>query len=217
MPSLYGLATITPPAIEPVTLAEARDQLWLPQDDRDQDVWLIRNITVARALCENLMARQFITATYSLTLDSFPHTAPFYGGVGEPYYYSTRWDGYETVIYIPKPPLQSVASIQYLDTTGTLQTWPTNQYIVDPLQEPGRITPAYGIPWEIPESVIKSVTVQFTCGYGSTAASVPATIRQAILLVLARLYRFRGDDDGEIEIPEAAKQLLLSESWGWYR
>jgi hypothetical protein len=49
-------------------------------------------------------------------------------------------------LQVDNPNLISVASIQYVDPTGTVQTLDPSMYQVEP-GAPGRIHPAYGKSW----------------------------------------------------------------------
>lgn len=68
---MYDIEIITPPAVEPVTLEEAKQHCFV---DFNLDDAMIekRLIQAARQACEQLTARNFITTTLKLTLDDFP-------------------------------------------------------------------------------------------------------------------------------------------------
>ena len=117
------------------------------------------------------MGRALMTQTWDMDLDGFP--------VG--------------TIEVPRPPLRSVASIQYVDEQGATQVLDPAQYRVDAKGEPGRVTPAHGRTWPATRAVANAVTVEFQAGYGAEATNVPEDIRQAILLIVGRLYAHRED------------------------
>jgi len=158
---------VTAPAIEPVTLNEAKEHLRVLHDD--EDVYIESLITAARQMVESgeswSLDRSLITTTWRVILDGFPHC-----------------------IELPRPPLIAVSSITYLDTTNTSQTLSNTLYTVDTHNEPGRIAPAYNSIW--PETLphLNAVTITYTAGFGATAASVPMAVRQAILIAVADLY-----------------------------
>lgn len=99
------------------------------------------------------------------------------------------------VIELAKPPLQSVTHVKYRDTTGTLQTWATSNYVVEAPAGPncrrGRITLAYGVTWPSTYGEADDVQIRFVAGYGSAASDVPAILKQAMLLEIATAYRHR--------------------------
>ncbi|MDZ7809198.1 MAG: phage head-tail connector protein [Arhodomonas sp.] len=155
----HAINQTTAPAIEPVTLDQAKTHLRV--DGTDQDTEITSLIAMARQRVEQETERALITQEWELTLD--------------------YWPG---VIEVPLPPLQSVQSIQYLDTAGTLQTLDASLYRVDTARQPGRITPAYGQSWPSVRDVTGTITVAFTAGYGDDATDVPGPIRQAMLLLI---------------------------------
>ncbi len=178
------------PAIEPVTLAEARAHLRV--DDTSENDYITALITVAREHAESLTDRQFITATYALRLDDFP-----------------RWSC--AIIRPPRPRLIAVSSLTYVDTAGATQTLDAAAYQVDTVSEPGRILPAYGLTWPSARIQANAVTITYTSGYGATAAVVPKAIRQAILMLVAHWFENREPVVvGTItsEIPMTVKALL---------
>lgn len=196
----YGLAEITAPAKEPVTLTEAKDHLRV--DISDDDTLIGALITAARERAEVFTRRQFITATWDVTWDGFP------GG---------RWSdflsGSTGIIYTPKPPLQSVASINYIDTGGTSTLLAASDYIVDTASIQGRITPSTDTVWPTTElGRINSLTVRIVAGFGVDESDVPATIRSAILLLVADMYEHR-EAQSEIKLEDnvTVTQLLWSQ------
>ena len=162
------LQLITPPAEEPVSLAEAK--LHLRVDFPDDDALIVAIISAARQHAEMLTRRQFIAARWKLVLDRFP----------------------EHAVALPRSPLQSVVSIDYLDTGNVLQTLPASDYTVDAACEPARITPVFGATWPVTLPQIAAVSVLFDAGYG-TAADVPEGIKAWIKLRVGSLYEHRED------------------------
>ena len=181
------LQLITPPAQEPVSLAEAK--LHLRVDFPDDDALIVAIIAAARQHAEMLTRRQFITARWKLVLDRFPG-AGWMGrtveGAGEPFSLPRN------AILLPKSPLQAVLGIDYLDTSNVLQTLPDTDYTVDAACEPARITPVFGATWPITLPQIAAVSVLFDAGYGD-AAAVPEGIKAWIKLRVGSLYEHRED------------------------
>lgn len=192
------LKLTTAPTVEPVTLAEAKAHL--RQDGTDEDALITMLITAARLHAENVCRRAFVTQSWDLYLDSFPKYT-YYGVV--PGYvpvdqlpsgwmsmrnYAVRFRGGK--IDLPFPQLQSVDAVKYTDITGTVQTLAPTLYIVDPISEPGCITPAPDTYWPDTQNRVNAVQISFTTGYGA-AAAVPAGIKAWILMRIAALYENR--------------------------
>lgn len=171
-----ALRQITPPAAEPVTLAEAKAHLRV--DSTDDDLLISSLIIASRIYCEQFTARAFITQTWEYVIDTFPADD----------------------IMLPLPPLQSVTSVKYDDASGIEQTLATTEYEVDTVSQPGWIVPVTtGWPKSIWEG-INAVRIQFVAGYASAAnspdnlaANVPQSIKAAILLHVGQLYDQRED------------------------
>jgi uncharacterized phiE125 gp8 family phage protein len=165
---------ITPPAVEPVTLEEAK--LHLKVDHSEDDLLIGSYIEGARIFAEKFTARAFITQTWELVLDEFPADE----------------------IKIPLPPLQSVESVKYDDADGFEQTLATSGYSVDTANQPGWVVPVTtGWPSSTFEG-INSVRIRFVAGYdpgtGSPvdlAENVPTSLKNAILLHAGMLYANR--------------------------
>lgn len=169
------LDAVGPALAEPITLAQAKLQVRKTTDDEDA---LFRDILIpaARDRGELATQRQFVTRIWDLHLDDWPPCG---------------W------IDVPRAPLQGVVSITYLDTAGASQTLASSQYLVDtPAGERcprGRITPAYNVTWPTVRDQANAITVRFTAGYGDTATSVPALLRQAMLRDIGAMYEHRED------------------------
>lgn len=183
-----ALKLITPPEKQPLTLDEARAHLRVDHDE--EDTYIQSQIAAATNDCQDFAGRQFITATYILQLDCFPRSG---------------------IIHVPMPPLQSVESIEYVDTSGTTQVLDPSRYRVDSISEPARITPAYGTVWPSTLGVTGAVTVEFIAGYGDDEDDVPEWARSAIRLTLGNLFENREAvivGVNATEMPQSAEHLL---------
>ena len=178
------LQLITPPAEEPVSLAEAKGHLRV--DFPDDDALIVAMIAAARQHAEMLTRRQFVTARWKLVLDRFPGAGGVSAPAGEPFFMPGH------AILLPKSPLQTVLSIDYLDGGNVLQTLPETDYVVDAACEPARITPVAGASWPGTLPQIAAVSVLFDAGYGD-ASSVPEGIKAWIKLRIGSLYEHRED------------------------
>ena len=161
-----SLQIVTPPAGEPVSLAEAK--LHLRVDSGEDDLLIGSLITAARQAAETITHRQFITARWKLVMDGFlGHT-----------------------VLINKSPLISVVAVEYLDMAGLAQTMPPSQYTVDAACEPARVTPIFGQTWPPTLPQIGAVSITFDAGYGA-ASAVPEGIKSWIKLRVGSLYAHR--------------------------
>ena len=192
-----NLKLFTPPAVEPVSLADIVSHLRI--DSSDEDSLLLSMIEAARDYCESYQNRAYITQTWELALVSFP-------------------SGNE--IILPRPPLQSsptAPTVKYYDTADVEATMAAADYMVDTYAEPGRIVLKYEKTW--PSTTLRpanGVIIKYVAGYGATAATVPERIIQAIKLLVGHMYENRESTDiKELkEIPFAVHSLLgLDRIW----
>jgi hypothetical protein len=172
-----------PPATEPLTVDEMKRRLHIDQDDENSDIG--DHIQQAREYAENFCQRALITQKWDLFLDEFPKTSfvsyltnwpmndQYVPPIQEaPRGYTIRLNG--SAFEIPFPPLQSVDSIKYFDSTGVEQTLDPSQYMVDIASEPGMVAPITA--WPTTQNRMNAVKVSFTAGYGAPS-DVPASIR----------------------------------------
>ncbi len=166
-----SLQLLTPPASEPVGLADAKTHLKL--DTSDDDALVTTLITAARARAEWHTGRAFVTQHWRLRLDAWPAD-----GVAE----------------IPLPPLVSVEEVAVTDASNIRTVLDPAVYRIDIASEPGRV-----IFNDRPASLRRrdGLEIAFTAGYGD-AGAVPAPVKEAILEIVADLYGHRGDGDDPV-------------------
>jgi uncharacterized phiE125 gp8 family phage protein len=195
---------ITGPAKEPITLIQAKRQVGLSQlQDTDEvnrrmlgDV-LREAIQSARAKAENDTRRVFITQTWEHYRDGFPGSSLLYQAPGY------------AEFYLPKPPLQSIVTFQFVDVSGAWQTFTTapDDYQLDPGSEtqPARILPPYARPWPPTRLIPRNVKVRFIAGYGDEPESIPAALLQAMKLLVKFFY---DHPDGNAPDPMGYSSLI---------
>lgn len=192
---MLSFAITVPPAVEPVSLAQAKQHLRV--DFPDDDLLIAALITAARQWAEHYCKRAFFTQTIVLSLDAFPlfmnsSTIPPTQQRGYPYY-SAYWD--PLAIRLPRPTTVSVQSIIYRDLTNALQTLDPASYYVDITSEPARIVPMPSLTWPTTQLYLPgSVQITYTAGsYGDGAEvnNCPSTIVAAMLLMIGHLYEHR--------------------------
>jgi len=178
----------TAPSVEPVTASELKAHLRVTHTDEDTYIGTL--ITAARQWIENYTNRQLVTATWTLYLD-----------------------GFSAQIDMPHPPLQSVTSVQYYDTGGTLQTLSSAVYTVDTYARIGRLVEASGQVWPATQDIINAVQIEYKAGYGDAGSNVPTAVRQALLLLAAHWYENRESvvvGVTSTHVPETVDSLLAS-------
>jgi len=186
-----SLLVVTPPSSEPVTLAEAKSQCRV--DVSDDDDLITAYIQTAREYVEAVTRRALLTQTLELRLDEWP-------------------DG--EAIYLPRPPVQSVESVTYLDEDGNEQSFDASNYVVDTTCVPARVVLVSGVSWPSDDLYpAGAVRVRYVAGW-SSAGDVPRPIRQAILMLVGHWYENREATVavGNTHVVPFAVDALL---WSW--
>jgi uncharacterized phiE125 gp8 family phage protein len=172
----------TAPVEEPVTLAEAKLHLRI-NSSTELDALIQALIIGSTGFAEDFTDRRFVTQTWELYLDCF--------------------DGDE--IRLPFPPLQSVTSVKYYDTSNVEQTLSSSYYVVDIKAEPGRIVLADTYTWPDTYDRPNAVTIRYVCGYGYHAA-VPERVRIAQLM---HIEAHHNRDERQMDVLLKASENLL--------
>lgn len=210
-----GLQLITEPSVDPVSLDEAKTHLRVTTEA--EDGYIAGLILAARAVVEADTRRALITQSWRLTLDSWPPeqryaplaTAPALGARLASGYH--RW---RPRIVLPRPPLQTVTSVQYVDAAGAVQTLAPSLYQVAKA-DTGEwyIEPAYNVIWPQTRIQLEAITVEFVCGYGDGPGAIPEPLRIAMLLLIGQWYDQRSAvptvGGGTVEeLPNAVQALV---------
>jgi uncharacterized phiE125 gp8 family phage protein len=173
------------PAIEPVSLAEAKT--WLREDGADEDQLIQALIVSARLTLEAYTRRFFVTQSWRLVFDAWPE--------------SLRTT---SALSIPFAPFQSVSAIRFFDANHNPQIVPAASYRAPAANDGGRVIFASAPP--PPGRNADGVEIDFVAGYGALASQTPEPLRRAILALVAHWRENRGDEtDGAL--PKAAVQL----------
>lgn len=196
-----SLKRLTEPAVEPVTLAEAKKHLRVEHDA--DDALITASIVAAREWCETYLDATLIHTQWQMTLDFFP-----------------------VYIRLPKPPMATAAgftdvTLTYTTDSSTIVTLPTADYRIDRDSFPGELRPNYSESWPPYRADFNAITVTWYAGYGADGTSVPQRIRNGILMLLTNFYEQRnavlvGQGFSSKPIEFGLRALLDSAKWGGY-
>lgn len=180
---------ISGPAVEPVTLTEAK--LHLKVETADEDPLIESLIVAARQACELATGLALITQTWRYFLDAFPgRCEEWWDGSRD----GARNSGSSTALEIPLPPLLGVVHVKTYDQADAAAIIPSGDYQVDTAARPGRIAMRGFAPWPIVTlRPVNGVEIEFQAGFGASQSAVPEQLRQGILQHVAFLYTHRGD------------------------
>ena len=195
---MYELTLVTAPASEPVTTAEAKAHLRV--DVSDDDTLIDGLVASAREEFEEINGRSLFSTTWRARLHGWPS------------------DGR---IALPRPPLQSVSSVQYTDEDGNTSTFASSNYYVVTDATPGYLALNADADW--PSATLRShgaIEVQFVAGWDDVA-DIPQRYKQAILMLLGHWYENREtvQTSGAMpkEMPLAFLHLARTDRvWWWW-
>ncbi len=161
-------ALITPPALEPISLTEAKPHMRIDHDD--DDALITAGIAAARVHVESTTRRRLITQGWRVYLDAWPK---------------------KRTVAIPIAPLISVDAVTVYDAEGQATVIDPGGYTVDTASVPGRLALAAGAPVSVGQ-VVNGIEIDVTAGYGPTSIDVPTPLRQATMMLVAHWYEHRG-------------------------
>ena len=181
-----ALVVTTPPATEPVTLAEA--SLWMRYTGSLQDNVITALITAARLDVESWTNRTMVTTSYD-------------------YYTENLCD----VIDIPTSTIIAVSAITYQDTADAAQTLSSTLYKLD---NKSVINNIFRDPLESYPEVLaqpNAVKISFTAGYGA-ASAVPENLKTVIKMRVSELFEHREANTEAARHPNQAMMAIMSPS-----
>lgn len=176
------IITITPPASEPVSLAEAKLFLRVDHDAEDELIPLL--ITAAREAVEAAIGRALITRRVRESLDIWVREAAQGAVLG-------------------LGPVTNVVAVRLLADNGSQSVLDPERYRLDGNRDRPRLVFASGVPATLRQ--IGGIEIEYDCGYAEEAGDLPIALRLATLQIAASLYELR---QGEGAIPETARALM---------
>ena len=185
---------ITDATVEPLTIAQAKRHLAI--DDTGDAVFdaamaedIAAALKAARHTCEHRLQHTLIDSTWLHTRDAFAcWTMPLAMGA-----------------------VSAIDWVKYIDGNGALQTLATDQYKLDA----DRLTPAYGCAWPTTRCESGAVRIQYTAGFGPTAATVPPNVVAWIKLCLTDLWEQRARSAERPVVPHDFADALLNSCREW--
>ena len=160
----------------PVTVAYAKKHIKALTGS--EDVLVETWIRAGGAMFEEATGRQPITATREVWLDTFP-------GLG--------LSGRRQRIELPRPPLQEVLSVKYLDGDGVLQSF-TDYVVVAPSGDycrPGFVEPSPGASWPGTADRSGAVQIRYKCGYGDGPEDLPPMVTGIVCFLVSQFDVYR--------------------------
>jgi len=166
---------IVTPATQAITTADGKQQLRVDYAAAADNTEIDNMIQAATSQVEAFTGRVCMPTVIDFYLTGFPR-----GG-----------------IVLPFSPITVITSIKYYSDAVTQVTWDAANYYYSLYEEPCRINYLNGTAPSVYQYRNDAVTVRCTCGYADVA-SVPKTIRQAILMQIGEMYQFRNDGNENV-------------------
>jgi uncharacterized phiE125 gp8 family phage protein len=167
MPSIL----VTPPAAEPVSLAEAKAHLRLAHADEDALIGSL--IASARRVAEARTGLCLINQVWIQFRDAWPA------------------DG---VIALGLAPLRAVEELAVFGEDDQKAVIEPAHYVTDFASRPARLMLRGSRQWPRPGRRLNGIGIRLAAGYGAAPESVPQPLRQAVLMLVAHWYHHRGDE-----------------------
>jgi uncharacterized phiE125 gp8 family phage protein len=173
---------LTPPAAEPLSLADARQFLRVEHDADDELIAAL--IAAARAEVELATRRLLMMQTWRIVLHRWPPSGR---------------------IVSPASPLRTLEAVRVFDAEGEAEALDTGAFLLDTSSVPGVIVFTRGsLP--APGRALAGIELDVTAGYGE-AADIPAPLLQAIRHLVARAYEQR-DRVAPDALPDTVAKLI---------
>jgi uncharacterized phiE125 gp8 family phage protein len=177
-----AVKVIVPPALEPVSVEEAKAQLRL--ESSSEDALLMRMISAARETVEGMGALALISRRVVETRDG--------------------WRLDETgAARLALAPVTAVHAVRLADAAGTFVALAPERWSPRLAGSEARIAFAHGAP--APVRAAAGIEIEYTAGFGPNPADVPAALRQAVLILVSALFEQR--ESGE---PPASVRALVA-------
>lgn len=197
-----GLIEITPPSEEPISLDELK--LAGKVDTTADDLHLEILRFAARRFYERWAGIRLIRTTFAWSAVSFLSAIASQKGLIDgnnsrfhihPRFHSFGFhsliDHSSRLIELPRPPLVSVATVQYFDVDGVQQTFANTEYSIDITTKPGALFLNTDADWpDVQFRERNGIVVTFDAGFVD-AAAVPEHHKFAIMDLALHWYENR--------------------------
>lgn len=165
-----GLVEYTAASRSSVTISEFALHQRIQDDELEKETaWINDRLMAADSQFGNDTGRQVCTATFDYYLDEFPDD--------------------DELLELPRPPLQTVTSILYLDGDSVWQTLAAATYEVTTTRDPGGVRLAYSQTWPTTLDHPECVIVRYIAGWSPDA--VPPRIKGAVCSLVGHWYEHR--------------------------
>ena len=185
----------TPPVRLPVSIHDVKEQLRIDGDDDTPALDRLVRVATAYLDGEGALGRAMISQSWAQN---------FYAPKDK--------------VRISMLPFQSLASVEYYDADGALQTATLANFEVVGAGNEKWLRPKDGFTWPSTDDRPDAIKVTYVAGYGDNPSDIPESIRHALLMLVTHWFERREplSDRTAIEIPWGVEALLNIDRTRWY-
>lgn len=190
-----ALELVTGPAAASLTLAEVKAQLRIDSDDQDTLLTNLIHKVESHVDGKGDLGRAMITQTWAQ--------------------YECQSPG---CVRLRMTPVQSLTSVEYYDSAGTLQTatlsdfelWRDGDYRI--------CKPKDGAQWPTAAKRPDAIKITYVAGFGDAIEDVPESVRGAMLMLVAHWYEHpeAATEAKLMSTPMGYDMLMNNQRVGWY-
>lgn len=157
-----------------ISVADAKRHLHIEQIETYYDADIEAYIRTAQEYVEEFTNLTLFDTNIVVTWNRFPESST-------------------GALTLPAWPVDSISQIEYIDESGATVSIDENAEVQSSFAStPAFILPLPGEEWPATQpDRVDAVSVNFTAGYGTTSATVPHRIKQAIKLLVAHWFKNR--------------------------
>ena len=191
----FSLVRVIAPTASPISLSAAKEQMRVESSDDDAIIQRLIDAAVAFVDVQGALGKAMITQTWGEWLSPNPST-----------------------VYLTLGPVQSVSAIKYYDVDGALQTATLADFNVFGTPNRISVSPKSGKAWPVTQTRDDAIKIEYIIGYGSTSASVPETVRHALMMLVAHWYDMRetSTEKQMYDLPFGFGDMIGIERNSWY-
>lgn len=174
------------PAVEPVTVAEAKANLRLDHDSEDE--LLAGLIRAARDEVERFAGLALIDQSWRCAIDRLPRSG---------------------MVLLRRHPVREIISVTVYGRDGEASILDPADYQIDSLSRPARL---HFFRCPEPVRAMNGIEIDFRAGFGEAGTDVPDLLKRAMLQLVAHWYEFRASfaaaGDQPVSYPAGYERLI---------
>ena len=184
---MSGVTIVTGESVDVVTTAQIKSNLRISSSDSTHDTQIEICKDASISVAKEYLQKSLMQRTLKLSLDNIPFSdsvLPNTEGITTGPFLEYR----QRSVNLPFSPLVSVTHVKTFDDSDNATTMASSRYFVDTASDYGRVVLRTGETWDDMLRVANAIEITYVAGYGSVATSVPAGIRQGIIVLASHFF-----------------------------